>query len=984
MHFSSFRYKIEKTSRKLLAFIFIFSILINISSANVVALETNNVGKPVSTIAANTDSQVISVNSYEEYYSKISGYSYGSKAMIINAVDTSDSMKTIVKNKTEYNTDKDVLYTSEDGYAEWTFEVDAPGLYNIAADYYSVSGRSANIERELSIDGKIPFTEASHITFQRMWQNDLSGYKIVNGTKVFKMNKAGNDIIPEQVEHSGFQRQNFDDASGYYNGAFAFYFSKGKHTIRLTSTIEPCVLKSIILYKADVPATYAEYSKRYQNKTEYTREAIKIQGESADYKSDTMISLATDRASADTEPQDAMKSKLNTIGGSNWGIPKQWIVWNINVPEDGLYKIDMRVRQNIKSGISSSRSLFIDGNIPFKECSSISVKYNSNWQIYRIGDGKSNYLFYLSKGNHIFKLQVTIGEVADDFRTAQKIVKNLNNAYRKIIMLTGRTPDPYRDYHIEKAMPEVISTFKTEATQLRAISNHLLKISGKRGSTNAVLDNLALQLKSFIKDPLTITSRLNDFSGNISALGNWVLDVTNQPLEIDYIELLSPTESSPKVSSGFLNNFVFQTKSFIGSFIQDYSLLGFDSKVDKKLNIWVQTGRDQAQVINSLIQKNFTTKYAIGVDIKIVSSNLMLTNMSQLLSATVAGLGPDVALMMNNLETQNYASRGALHNIGSYSDFSSIIKRFNNNAMIPFTYNGGYYALPETQSCLMTFYRTDIFKELGLSVPKSWDDVYELIGKLQKNNLEFGIPGGSTDADMYFYGTLLNQFGGQFYTNDQKKSALDSKIALACFKMWTELYSNYGVPIDYDAQNRFRTGEMPIVLADSTFYNNLSVFAPELKGEWSFVTLPGVRQPDGAIKNDSATAGLCCFMLEQSKSKDAAWEFMKWWTSTGTQISYGRGIESIQGAAARYPSANMEALKSLPWNSNDMKTLLSQLGNSKPNPEVPGGYYTGRYIENALREVLSFNVDPRETLLDYVTTINDEIHYKRQEFGLAN
>jgi len=51
-------------------------------------------------------------------------------------------------------------------------------------------------------------------------------------------------------------------------------------------------------------------------------------------------------------------------------------------------------------------------------------------------------------------------------------------------------------------------------------------------------------------------------------------------------------------------------------------------------------------------------------------------------------------------------------------------------------------------------------------------------------------------------------------------------------------------------------------------------------------------------------------------------------------------------------------------------------------PEIAGGYYTGRNLENAFREVVNKNLNPREVLTEYVIKINKEITKKRQEFGL--
>ncbi|MBQ4450741.1 MAG: hypothetical protein II912_00010, partial [Clostridia bacterium] len=50
--------------------------------------------------------------------------------------------------------------------------------------------------------------------------------------------------------------------------------------------------------------------------------------------------------------------------------------------------------------------------------------------------------------------------------------------------------------------------------------------------------------------------------------------------------------------------------------------------------------------------------------------------------------------------------------------------------------------------------------------------------------------------------------------------------------------------------------------------------------------------------------------------------------------------------------------------------------------EIAGGYSTTRHMTNAIRKVINEKADPRETLLTYARTINEEIKIKRQEFNL--
>jgi hypothetical protein len=110
---------------------------------------------------------------------------------------------------------------------------------------------------------------------------------------------------------------------------------------------------------------------------------------------------------------------------------------------------------------------------------------------------------------------------------------------------------------------------------------------------------------------------------------------------------------------------------------------------------------------------------------------------------------------------------------------------------------------------------------------------------------------------------------------------------------------------------------------------------------------------------------------------------MKWWASADTQATYARELEAVMGAAARYATANKKTFSTLSWSSAEAAVLDEQHEWAFGIPQVAGGYYTERHITNAIRKVMNNNEDPRETILDYVTTINKELSNKRSEFGLT-
>ncbi len=91
-------------------------------------------------------------------------------------------------------------------------------------------------------------------------------------------------------------------------------------------------------------------------------------------------------------------------------------------------------------------------------------------------------------------------------------------------------------------------------------------------------------------------------------------------------------------------------------------------------------------------------------------------------------------------------------------------------------------------------------------------------------------------------------------------------------------------------------------------------------------------------------------------------------------------MESILGTAARYATANKEALARLPWSTEDYNKISEQWDKTSALPEVPGSYMLSRYVNFAFLAVANEGKDPGEELLDYVVMINDELDRKQKEF----
>lgn len=944
--------------------------------------------EPVET-AATIDNNDIKTNnfasiSYSDYLKEHSSSKITDKEIILHPSDIIDrtANSSIVENYEDR--EGSTVLTKEDDSISYKINVESEGFYNVELTYYTMSGKGGKIVRSLLIDNELPFEETREISFNRIWKNE-------NDSKKFELDKKGNEIRPTQIEVNLWVKTDLQDSMGFYNEPLKFFLSKGEHTITIESVKEPLAIATIRFYgKKEIPS-YSDIKKEYIKKgySNTTGELIKIQGEDAIYKSTSMIYPVYDRSSPLTEPSDPTKICLNTIGGERWQLSGQWISWNLDIKKAGLYKIGIKGRQNLINGTYSTRSFLINNEVPFKEVDNIKWSYDTNWQMQTLSFNGEDLLFYFDIGTYDMKLEVTLGDVANILQQVKTSMMALNECYKNILMITGPSPDMYRDYQFNIQIPQVIDSLRQQSVQLKTLYDEYKKITGQNGEQAQILNKLYIQTKKMSEDSDTIKKSFEDYKKNIAALGSFLLLAQQQPLEIDYIAVASPDEQMPRVKAGLFENLSFVIKSFVGSFFDDYN---FDNSEKTDVLVWVFNGatggRDQAQILKKMVDQGFTPKKNINVEIELVSSSYAAQS-NTLLQATIAGKGPDVALTLGGADTinypMNYGVRGAIIDLSKFSDFEEIAKRFNKSAFVPLTYKGCVYGLPESQSFYMMFYRKDILEENNLQIPDTWDDVIEMLPVLQKKQLYFGMPqvmGETVGIGFNSYAMLLFQNGGQVYNDDRSESLLSSNAAMKAFYQWTQYYNNYNLPKQYDFINRFRVGEVPIGINDYTIFNTLSVFAPEISGLWGFAPVPGTMNKDGVVDRSVAGITTASVIFTGASDKQAAWEFLKWWTDTRAQTDFGLELESIMGAAARYSTANLDAFEKIPWSKKEYDSIMSQWKWVVGIPEAPGSYFTSRYIDFAFREVVNNKTDPGESLEKATLTISEELKAKQEEINV--
>jgi len=879
----------------------------------------------------------------------------------------------------------DFIKAEDGGYISWKAFVQQEGLYRMKIRYrYYDASRLTNCGMSIYINGNIPFSQAEELELSRLWTEEGLILQDING----------NDLKPAQKQLLEPVEEDITDKAGYVR-EFYFFLQKGENDVALEFTNDGAYIESVTFYNENT-IPYSEYIKGKETVTSGNYRQM-IQAENMLMKNDSALTAAGDRSGPATVPSDPVKLRRNILSGNAYKMPGQLVTYEFSVPEDGYYKLGIRARQSHSENLAVERRITVDGALLFSEMESMSFSYSERWGFHMFGDGEP-YLIYLEKGRHTVSLEVVAGINGRLAKRLEDAIYVMNYLYRRIIMITSTEPDYYRDYNLEKEIPELIPAYRELSEELNDIIGEIEKATNKKGGQASILAQMVSQLQEFISDSAVITDRLKAYESNISAVSSLLLLLLEQPLSIDYLMVMSEEYKVQNTEAGFFDNLLFQFKAFIGSFFHNYKFIGSASKEQQAetIRVWFNGGREQAEIFKQIVDSEFSQKYGIGVKLELIQITLT--------QAIMAGTAPDVVMNVARAQPVNLAARGVLTELSQFEGFDEMSGWFTQDAYSPYTYRNGVYGVPVSLDYHVMFYRKDILKELNLPVPKTWDELYAMIPVIQRANMRVGLPytvmtsltgaqymnlamtsqvtydSGMGGRDIF--PALLMQKGGKIYNDDLMKVALDRPEALTAFKEYVDFYTKYGFDLEYNFYSRFRTGEIPIGIQNYSNYNQLKAMAPEIKGLWDMTTIPGTLREDGSIDRTEAAAGTAAVMLKKSSNQEAAWKFIKWWTSAQTQAAYGLELETLMGTAARFTPANIQAMELLPWSKKELAVLKEQLSHIREIPEVVGGYYTSRGVDNAFRSVLFDEQNYRESILEQIVKINDELDRKRNEEGI--
>ncbi len=853
----------------------------------------------------------------------------------------------------------------------FTTEVQTDGLYTVGMCYKALDTDTENLCFGLKIDGEYPYSEAESFELPRMWC-DAEGDNRVDG--------LGNEFAAQQVIYDGYYFNTVIDEALVNGYEYYLYLTAGVHSVTIIPIDGSFEIKYFEFGATKQPESYTAPD---DDAKLYSGEPIIIEGEDAAIKSSYFLVGKSDPSTVKISPHAPERNVINYIGGGNWKTIGNTIVWKTPELEAGYYQLGFSFRQNSVIGGKTYRSLTVDGETPFAEAQAIGFTYNDNWQqsVYSDADGNP-YMIYLAGGSHEIALTVVAGDIAEVRSYLTDAVAELGELYIDITMITGETVDTYRDYDLFVQISDMEERLVAIRDMLNSSAEKLLEITNQdSGSNYSIIKNMIEIINQMLNNKFEAHRYKNSYYSNYCSVSSVLQDLRNMPLDLDKLVLFAAEDKEPLEERSFLKQLIFSVKRFFITFVRDYN--GVSASEDESgVTIWVNWGRDQAQVLSSLIDRSFTPESGINVDLQLVNATVV--------QAILSGNGPDCILQHSRSEPVNLAMRGALYDLSQFEDCNEVLTRFQKGAEIPYCYKGGLYALPDTQTFFMMFYRKDILAEFGIEVPETWEEFDEAAKILMRNNMSIWIPNNAATSNaqinagvgsINIFPSLLLQNGLSLYSEDGKSTNLLSADVMEVFGSWTDYYRKQKFPLTLDFYNRFRIGITPIGISTYSLYTTLKVAAPEIDGLWGFTALPGIMDSDGNINRNSAGGGTACAILSSTTHPEKAWEFLKWWTSAEIQLTFSNDVESILGPVGRISLSNVEAIKGLSWDDGMLDELLAAWEQVEEIPEYPGSYYVTRSIYQSFWNVVNDNKNTKDMLMKYGKEANDEIARKWKQYS---
>ncbi|SFK05279.1 multiple sugar transport system substrate-binding protein [Halobacillus dabanensis] len=380
------------------------------------------------------------------------------------------------------------------------------------------------------------------------------------------------------------------------------------------------------------------------------------------------------------------------------------------------------------------------------------------------------------------------------------------------------------------------------------------------------------------------------------------------------------------------------------------------SSDDNKISVLLSAGEVGQFNAWQARTEEFTKETGIEVEYIIVPYENLLEDIT---TAGISGSGAyDVVAYLDTMGPSIQQFLEPLNEYAEEDDFE--FNRWPEAVLNLSTYDDKVYSLPVRSHVQMLFYRKDIFEELNIDSPETWEELVSAGQKVQDNTDLSGIVpyygAGNNGQNLYMWTSYLWSNGGEIF-DENMKPVFNNKNGVEATERYISLLDTiapagsktFG---EQDARTNFQNGKSAMWIGWWWAYSGFNSDGSELADNVGFAQVP---KWDGK-ESVSNVSSFPMAMTKGSQNKDAAWEYLKWLAEPEMEKDIVMDTLTNESPAEQHSivvtqKANLKDEKLNELSDNFYNVGLKNFQSAKTFPTIPEWPQVADILSTAMNEM---------------------------------
>ena len=361
------------------------------------------------------------------------------------------------------------------------------------------------------------------------------------------------------------------------------------------------------------------------------------------------------------------------------------------------------------------------------------------------------------------------------------------------------------------------------------------------------------------------------------------------------------------------------------------------------------------------------------IDIESVSMG-NYTALSQKIMAAVAANQPPVLAQAYEAWTGELIENGSAEPLNTYIEGPNGLTEAELSDFVPGmidnnSWDGVVYSFPFNKSVRALYWNRDLFAGEGLSAaPTNWNEYRDYARTLTKRRAGEAEPyqwGAAGQISAWMFENLLIQNGGRILDESETEARFNSREGVEALEFMVELLTEHGkVTSGYEYQNDFQAGKVGMIEGSTV---SLSFMEGKYTFDMAVAPLPEKKQKGCFV----AGTNVVIFSDAGGREKDAAWTFIKWFTSPAVTA---RWAVATGYAPVRMSAMESDAMAARFEEIEGLREVYAQLEFASYEPKSAAWYAGRKYLEEgAVESALRKQKEPRAALEEAARAVNAEL-----------